>query len=258
MDWTHADLCTMGQEALARSSRRPQAPGAFGPPGGLVRVLNACSGMFAPPREIRCGDLGGWRAGGRGDHGGALVQPPRLEVTSVDRQARAYVAAFAAHGWSPRHGPPQQCDVEELWRCFPKGLFDIAHVRNALDHTVRPMQAILELVRVLRPGGRLVLWHWRNEHPEAWKGLTSGPHQWAFELCPSEDPAGALACEEAGIAGDSGRPLPMLWNYAVVYNVTRELAGRAALLSARYEADPLADSSHGNEFVVLELRRLHY
>lgn len=189
----------------------------------------------------------------------------RLEVTSVDRSARAYVAAFARHGWSPRSGLPQQCDVEELWRCFPRGVFDIVHVRNGLDHTVRPLQAIQELVRVAKPGGRILLWHWWNEHPEAWKGLASGPHQWAFDLCPSEDVAAAPACATATSAGGSdlaGPRFPLLWNYAVAYNLSRELAGRAAVTSARFEDDPLApeegQAAGGNRFVVLELRRLRF
>lgn len=260
-DWTFEDICRHARELFEeRISREQSSPtvgvavdeateSTFGPPKRLVRVLNAFAGMFAPPRELHCNELPS------SDSGSGYSAKIRLEITSVDRYARAYLATLSRHGWSPRHGVPQRCDVEELWRCLPRGMFDMVHVRNGLDHTVRPLRAIKELVRAVRPGGRVILRHWRNEHPEAWKGLISGPHQWGFCLCPSNDAAAASGCAAAGWT-PGGTTFPVLWNYAVSYNLTKELAGMATVLSARYETDTASKDGGGNKYVVMEFQRL--
>lgn len=269
-EWTYADLCGLSRDSLL-DSRAIELPaplasettgGVSGsevdvnilrPPRNFVRVLNALSGMFVPPRELHC----------EPSFENPTEPALRLEVTSVDSSARAYLAALSRQGWAPKHGVAQQCDVEELWRCFPSGVFELVHVRNGMDHMVRPLQGIRELVRVTRPGGRLVLWHWQNEHPETWKSLASGSHQWGFDLCPTHDPqrhpAAAKTCDTFG-SDNLMRDVrdPILWNYAHAYNLTFELMGVADVISARYEEDPvkvkLGEQSK-NYWVVIELRR---
>lgn len=265
-EWTYADICAHSRAALrdsrtfARSApdrdRLQQTPSVpvrvgtsipFGPPKDVARVLNAFAGMLVPSRDMHCDarDEG---------HGQTSEHFLRLEVTSVDSSARGYLAALARHGWVPRNGVAQQCDVEELWRCFPSSLFELVHVRNGLDHMAWPLKGLHELLRATKPGGRLVLWHWQNEHPERWKGLASGPHQWGFDLCPSPNRAAAVACDRAG-GVPKGHAFPILWSYAQAYNLTREFSGSAELLSARYEPDPRIKNSL-NRYVVFEYRRL--
>eukprot|EP00928_Gymnodinium_smaydae_P065185 TRINITY_DN48362_c0_g1_i1.p1 TRINITY_DN48362_c0_g1~~TRINITY_DN48362_c0_g1_i1.p1 ORF type:complete len:566 (-),score=66.31 TRINITY_DN48362_c0_g1_i1:77-1774(-) len=275
--WTWANLCRHGRAAHKdarafqfgyrgkRSADQTTPPAGIAPPHATVRVLNACSGMFVPPREFLC----------HTSTAGAKDQEPmRFEVTSIDSSARAYAAILARHGWAPRPGLPQQCDIEELWRCFPSGLFDIVHVRNGLDHTPRPLQALRELARVTRPGGRILLWHLRNVHPEQWTGLAAGPHQWGFDLCPPLDPvadvAASAACASLAPAGTASaaavlrRRDPLLWNYAFAYNLTREFEGDLEVLRARYVDNPggSSNSSASNpkegspdRWVVFEFRR---
>jgi len=87
-----------------------------------------------------------------------------------------------------------------------------------------------------------------------------GTRQWpasvGFDLCPSANPATAIACQRAGPRTYGGPPTPLLWSYAHVYNLTRELAGEADMLSARYEADPRVKGSQADMYVVFEFRRL--
>lgn len=40
---------------------------------------------------------------------------------------------------------------------FPNGVFDVAMSMNSLDHTSRPEQVISEMLRVLRPGGTILV-----------------------------------------------------------------------------------------------------
>jgi SAM-dependent methyltransferase len=49
---------------------------------------------------------------------------------------------------------------------FADGLFDIVLSSECIEHTAEPQRAVVEMLRVLRPGGRLVItcpnrvWHW--------------------------------------------------------------------------------------------------
>ena len=52
--------------------------------------------------------------------------------------------------------------------------FHVAHMRNALDHTVQPDVVVDSLLRVMRPGGVLVLRHFENVHHAEWRSLSSG------------------------------------------------------------------------------------
>ncbi|CAK0900670.1 unnamed protein product, partial [Prorocentrum cordatum] len=157
-----------GAQAISR--------GGFGPP----RILNAGSGPLAPG-PLRC-EGAAESVGAR-----ALGQVP---VVAADGLARFYMQLFDSLGQAPR-ATPLHCAVEELPRCFPRDHFDVAHIRNALDHAVDPLLGIRQLLSVVRPGGWLLLRHERNEGVAGQFQL--GLHQWSFDA--AETPAGSAGQE---------------------------------------------------------------
>ncbi len=48
---------------------------------------------------------------------------------------------------------------------FPSGVFDHIYSLGVLDHTPDPRAAFLELARLLKPGGRIVVWVYPRERP---------------------------------------------------------------------------------------------
>lgn len=71
-----------------------------------------------------------------------------------------------------------KCDSECLSEKF-FSVFDLAHARNTLDHSYDPNRAILEMIKVCRPGGYILTDHSANEAiKENWEGF----HQWNFSV----------------------------------------------------------------------------
>lgn len=72
--------------------------------------------------------------------------------------------------------------AEDLSCRFEEEKFDIINCTNALDHTVAPMWALIEMCLILKKGGRIFLSHRKNEAVvENYEGF----HQWNFDQ--SED-----------------------------------------------------------------------
>ena len=53
--------------------------------------------------------------------------------------------------------------MERVHEAFAGNYFDLTHVRNAMDHSANPLQAMRSLLSVTKPGGKLVLHHARKE-----------------------------------------------------------------------------------------------
>lgn len=88
---------------------------------------------------------------------------------------------------------------------FPDNTFDIVHCSNALDHTQNPYKAILEMERVCRPGGMILIQGFENEAiHEDWKGL----HQWNISIYPDPEKSStpALAIISKGGYVSAHRP----------------------------------------------------
>ena len=49
------------------------------------------------------------------------------------------------------------------YTCFPRNYFHVSHMRNALDHAFDPVEGILQLLHVTKPGGFVLLRHAQNE-----------------------------------------------------------------------------------------------
>jgi 2-polyprenyl-3-methyl-5-hydroxy-6-metoxy-1,4-benzoquinol methylase len=55
------------------------------------------------------------------------------------------------------------CRGEEVAERFGEGSFDVSFMANALEHTADPLLVLDNLVKVLKPDGRVALNHMRNE-----------------------------------------------------------------------------------------------
>ncbi len=99
-----------------------------------------------------------------------------IDLVAVDPLADAYDQLLHTHGVEPpvrtRRGA-----AENLSALFAENTFDIVTARNALDHCVNPIKAILEMIAVCKPGGVVTLHHAINE---AERQGHFGLHQWNF------------------------------------------------------------------------------
>lgn len=96
---------------------------------------------------------------------------PGMNLVACDPLAHEYAKLFDYKNHSQRC--PMKAFAEDL--PFNENTFDIVHCSNALDHTQNPYKAILEMERVCRPGGMILIQGVENEATkQGWKGL----HQW--------------------------------------------------------------------------------
>jgi SAM-dependent methyltransferase len=126
----------------------------------------------------------------------------RLEIVATDPLADEYDRLFTQFGVTPPVRS-RQCRGEDIVDKFGRHAFDIAHARNCIDHSADPMAIIESMVTAVRPGGTIVLRHYRSE------GERTGYvhiHQWNFD-------------EERGRL--------VIWGRRRRYDVARRLNGRA-------------------------------
>ncbi len=109
---------------------------------------------------------------------GKTLPDRELRITAVDPLAETYDRLLAEHAVTPlvRTEP---VEAETLTRHLPADHFDLAYARNCLDHAYDPVESIVQMLRVTRPGGRVFLEHAENEgEHERYQGL----HQWNFRI----------------------------------------------------------------------------
>jgi SAM-dependent methyltransferase len=100
--------------------------------------------------------------------------PNVAEFVSLDPLAHVYNALIRD---SFSHLPHVSFGLSEFVSAFVEGSFDVIYCQNALDHSFDPVRSLVDLLRVLAPGGVLVLQHYQDE------GLFenySGLHHWNF------------------------------------------------------------------------------
>lgn len=89
-------------------------------------------------------------------------------VVGIDLSRR--MLAFAAPKLDPLRAPLLRCPAETL--PFPDNTFDVVICLESLEFMERPDEALAEMARVLRPGGRLVVTNRRTARlmpGKAWK-----------------------------------------------------------------------------------------
>jgi SAM-dependent methyltransferase len=128
-----------------------------------------------------------------GGEWGVLLATEGAEVTLLDlspvaielglRRARASGVADRVRGYAR--------DASDL-SCFSNGEFDLVFACAALHHTMKYPNALRELVRVLKPGGRLVLAEgWGNNPLLDFARRT----RWRLSGQPDEAGEGLIFCE---------------------------------------------------------------
>ncbi len=108
------------------------------------------------------------------------VPPPgmTMELVATDPLADAYTRIFDTLG-QPRPVPSIFATAEDLSAHLPTGSFDIVHCRNALDHSFDPIRGLIEMLRLVRMGGVVMLFHYPNEaQAEGYSGF----HQYNFDV----------------------------------------------------------------------------
>jgi SAM-dependent methyltransferase len=128
------------------------------PPGATVRILDVGAG---PLTSV------GKKWSGR-----------RVELYPIDPLAGEYGRLLQQLNLRP----PVLTQVghgERLREQFEENFFDLACASNSLDHSYDPLRAIEEMLRVVKPGASVYLWHFAQVGlREGYHGL----HQWNFDI----------------------------------------------------------------------------
>jgi ubiquinone/menaquinone biosynthesis C-methylase UbiE len=111
---------------------------------------------------------------------GKWHQQQRIGLVAVDALAERYDELLATRGLkAPVSSQPGE--IEHLDRLFAPASFDLVYMRLALDHCYDPAEALRQMARVAKPGGIVLVEHYRDPGETTFKGL----RQW--NLHPSAD-----------------------------------------------------------------------
>src|SRR5262249_8867150 len=105
------------------------------------------------------------------------VSEPRDRSEPAKRRARARVGEFEGRSPSMRI-EWRQGEIEKL--PLKDASVDVALLSQALHHSARPAQALAEAVRIVRPGGRVLVLDLRR-HDEQWVKERLGDKWLGFE-----------------------------------------------------------------------------
>lgn len=107
---------------------------------------------------------------------GKRYKNAELNIIAVDPLADIYDKILEKYSVRPLIRT-EKLDAVELSHRFSENSFDIVVARNSIDHSYSPIQAILEMLKVVRRQSYIVMLHKPNEATnENWRGL----HQWNF------------------------------------------------------------------------------
>ncbi len=162
------------------------------PPGSTARILDVGSGPLT------------WL--------GKVWEGRSVEITATDALSDDYNSLFTEVGLIPLVRPIK-VNAERLTEVVPPGHFDLATSRNALDHSYDPLEAIRQMVKSVKPGGKVLLMHVLNEaENQGYHGL----HQWNF-------------CAHNGKF--------LIWNMRGHINVGRRLADSAEVMRVEHRPE---------------------
>jgi ubiquinone/menaquinone biosynthesis C-methylase UbiE len=144
---------------------------------------------------------------------------PDGRVVGVDLSGRMVDAARQrAHARGAAHARFARMDAERL--DLPDAAFDVALCALGLMYVPDPAQALREMRRVLRPGGRVVLAVWGERSRCGWSAVFPIVEaEVASEVCPlffclGQRDALARLCADAGFADAGERRIATTLDYA--------------------------------------------
>ena len=129
--------------------------------GGPVRILDCAAGPATALGKTRHGK--------------------RLEIVAIDALADHYQALLTQLGLVPPV-PTRIGEVERLDEQIAADSFDLVYMRFALDHCYDPRLALLQMVRAARPGGTVMIEHYRDATQQEFAGL----RQWELRPEPGD------------------------------------------------------------------------
>ena len=100
----------------------------------------------------------------------------QFKIVAVDPLADAYDQILAKYSITPLVRT-ENLEAECLTMRFKENTFDLAFARNCLDHSYSPEKAIIQMIKVVKPGRYVLLKHIPNE---AERERYGGLHQWNF------------------------------------------------------------------------------
>ena len=99
-----------------------------------------------------------------------------LRIIACDALAMYYGDMNSRYGIIPLV-ITEPCKAEFLSVRYKPCSFDLVYAQNCIDHSEDPVKAICEMIRVCKPGGKVLLMHEEHEgQNEGYQGL----HQWDF------------------------------------------------------------------------------
>jgi SAM-dependent methyltransferase len=79
--------------------------------------------------------------------------------------------------WTPAAAPDVLHDLNKFPYPFAENTFDLVEAAHVLEHLDRPFDAMREIHRIMKPGGRLLL-----KVPHFSRGFTHAEHQHGFDV----------------------------------------------------------------------------
>jgi SAM-dependent methyltransferase len=149
-------------------------PWRMDPESALQPHVGAYLPSSSPDGRVRILDVGSGPLTILGKRWGALT----LDIVAVDPLADRYAELFRRFGVEAV-GLPVRGEAERLTEIFDEDVFDLAYARNCLDHGYDPLLSIRQMLRVVKPGGVVLIEHATDEGEFM---RYAGPHQWNFRV----------------------------------------------------------------------------
>lgn len=101
---------------------------------------------------------------------GKTLHGERLQIVAIDALAERYAEILRDLHLEPPV-PTRPGEVEWLDCQFPAAGFSLVYMRFALDHLYDPILGLRQMVKVTRPGGTVMIEHYRDEREVEYAGL---------------------------------------------------------------------------------------